>query len=58
MKAKIKTIIQDLERCATQNEKDAKNSGGWCHLDCAQSAAVASEQRRIIKILSGLRRDA
>lgn len=45
----IRQIIRDLHRCADQNEKDAKN--GMDVQECAMAAAVAGEQRRMIKLL-------
>ncbi len=50
----IKGIIRDLERCAVQNEKDAKGSAGFCPRDCAQAGAVAAEQRRVIRLLKAV----
>jgi hypothetical protein len=44
-------IIRDLERCARQNEKDAK----WSNPLDREARAVAAEQRRIIKLLKAVR---
>lgn len=44
-------VIKDLERCAEQNEKDAKFSGSICSRDFVQVTALAAEQRRMIAIL-------
>jgi len=54
MRDKIKAIIQNLERCAKQNEADANAPGGWDSRDCAQAEAVAREQRRMLRILKGV----
>lgn len=49
-------IIRDLKRCAKQNEADAKASAGWSRpLHDGGAAAVAAEQRRMIKILIAYR---
>jgi len=49
---KIAAIINDLRRCAKQNEADSRAPGGFDSRDCLQAAAVAAEQRRMIKVLS------
>lgn len=55
MHEKITTIIRDLERCAAQNEADAKAPGGYGSRECDEARAVAAEQRRMIGILKTLR---
>lgn len=47
----LTAIIKNLELCASQNEADAKAPGGYGSEECNQAAAVAAEQRRVIKLL-------
>lgn len=57
MHEKITTIIRDLERCAKQNEADARTSSAMsCSRDLAHASGVAGEQRRMIRILQELLR--
>jgi hypothetical protein len=52
IREKLVAIITDLERCAKQNEADAKTGAGWGpHPLDGEARAVAGEQRRMIKIL-------
>jgi hypothetical protein len=54
-KDSLKAVIKDLQRCAKQNEMDGKPRWGWsCYDDSFRASAVASEQRRMIKILKGM----
>ena len=58
MGEKITVIIRDLERCAAQNESDARVGSGRDSDDREQARAVAGEQRRMIGILKTLRHGA
>ncbi len=53
MKKRIEIIIKELNRCASQNEKDAKSYDPW-EDDNISCLFVAKEQRRMIKILKAL----
>jgi hypothetical protein len=50
----LAAIIRNLERCATQNEADARTPGGDFSSDCDEARAVAGEQRRMLRILRRL----
>lgn len=58
MRSELTALIKDLERCAKQNESDAKTSQ-WItfSMDAAQARAVAAEQRRMIGKLRDILRD-
>lgn len=52
MLKKLIDLIRELDRCATQNEKDAKTSSAMsCYRNTAHALGVAGEQRRMIQIL-------
>ena len=50
MRKQILALIKELRRCAKQNEIDVKPYDPWEN-DVVGARAVASEQRRMIKIL-------
>jgi len=55
MKEKLEALIKDPRRCAKQNDKDANDLvSTWA----AGARAVAGEQRRVIKLLRKIIREA
>ena len=55
VREEVRAICLDLDRCAKQNDADARPSSWIPHsLDGAQARAVAGEQRRMIVIIQKL----
>ncbi len=50
MKLALNELLLHLKYCAKQNEKDAKPFDPW-EVDKVYTRAVATEQRRVIKLL-------
>ena len=58
MRNKLDSIIKESERCAKQNETDARNrSTSDDDYESPSAGIVASEQRRMLKILKACRKD-